>query len=199
MKVLFIQDVMGTAYAGDVKEVKPGFARNFLLPQKLAVRATADQMNRVKGLQSAASKRKVVAETDMKQMADKLSSTTITIIARAGRNDRLYGSITNAMVAEEISKVAGRPIDRRRLIMDPIRTLGSFSVPVKLFQGIEPKVKVSVVASGEAVEEPTAEEVLQSLEGEKAEKPGKPEKKKRPEAKAKAAEAPAEEEATAAS
>ena len=189
MKVLFIQDVMGTAYAGDVKEVKPGFARNFLLPQKLAVRATADQMNRVKGLQSAASKRKAAAETDMKQMGDKLSGTTITIKARAGRNDRLYGSITNAMVAEEISKVAGRPIDRRRLIMDPIRTLGIFTVPVKLFQGIEPKVKVAVVASGEAVEEPTAEEVLESLEGEK----------KKPEARAKTAEAPDEEKTTAAS
>jgi large subunit ribosomal protein L9 len=186
MKVLFLQDVMGTAYAGDIKEVKPGFARNFLLPQKLAVPATSDQMNRVKGLQAAASKRKEAAETDMKSLGDKLNGATITIQARAGRNDRLYGSITNANVAEEIGKLAGRAIDRRRLVMDPIRTLGTFTVPVKLFPGIEPKVKVAVVASGEAVEEPTAEEVIKSLEGEK----------KKPEAKAPEA---AEEKAAAAS
>jgi len=167
MKVLFLQDVVGTAYAGDIKDVKPGFARNFLLPQKLAVPATADQMNRVKGLQAAAAKRKDAAETDMKELGEKLNGATITIKARAGRNDRLYGSITNANVAEEVGKLAGRVIDRRRLVMDPIRTLGTYTVPVKLFPGIEPKVKVAVVASGEAAEEPTAEEVIQTLEGEK--------------------------------
>ena len=113
MKVLFIEDVQGTAYSGDIKEVKPGFARNYLLPKKLAVLATRDQMSRVSGLQASATKRRDATEVEMTALSEKLEGAVITIEGRAGRNDRLYGSITNIMVAEEISKVAGREIDRR--------------------------------------------------------------------------------------
>ncbi len=189
MKVLFIEDVMGTAYAGDVKVVKNGFARNYLLPKKLAVLATPDQMNRVKRLQSAASKRRDATEIDMKQVAQVLAGAVITIQARAGRNDRLYGSITNAMVAEEIAKLAGRAVDRRRIIMDPIRHLGSYQVPIKLHTGIEPKVTVVVTspgaAAGEGEPEATVEEVVEQIKAEEA---------KAPEAEAAAAEETAAEE-----
>ncbi|MBI3744231.1 MAG: 50S ribosomal protein L9 [Chloroflexi bacterium] len=172
MKVLFIEDVMGTAYAGDIKEVKPGFARNYLFPGKLAVAATPDQMSRVERLRSAAGKRRVAAESEMKGLADKLNGQVVRIEARAGRNNRLYGSITNVRVAEELSKLAGREIDRRRVIMDSFRLLGNYTVPVKLHPGIEPKVTVVVAApEGMApVEEPTAEEIVQEVEAEKAAK-----------------------------
>ena len=148
MKVLFLQDVAGTAYAGDIKEVKPGFARNFLLPKSLAVLASKDQMNRVEGLRSSASRRREATESEMTALSDKLSSTPIVLEARAGRNDRLYGAITSAVVAQEISKIAGRDIDRRRLVMEPIHQLGEYTVPVKLHQGIEPRVKVIVTVPG---------------------------------------------------
>ena len=148
MKVLFLQDVAGTAYAGDIKEVKPGFARNFLLPKSLAVLASKDQMNRVEGLRSSASRRREATESEMTALSDKLSSTPIVLEARAGRNDRLYGAITSAVVAQEISKIAGREIDRRRLVMEPIHQLGEYTVPVKLHQGIEPRVRVIVTVPG---------------------------------------------------
>ena len=169
MKVLFLQDVPGTAYAGDIKEVRPGFARNYLLPQSIAVPASKDQMNRVDGLRNAASRRREATEGEMTALAEKLTSTPITLLARAGRNDRLYGAITSAVVAEEISKIAGREIDRRRIVMSPFRQLGSYTVPVKLHQGIEPRVTVivaepgrdtagaRVVAMDEAAEEPEVE------------------------------------------
>lgn len=157
MKVLFLQDVMGTAYAGDIKDVKPGFARNFLLPQNLAVLATRDQMNRVEGLRKAASKRREATEADMHALAAKLEGAVITIEARAGRNNRLYGAITNTAVAEQISKLAEREIDRRRIVLNPIHQLGEYLVPVKLFQGIEPKVKVLVTAPGSQEGAPAAE------------------------------------------
>jgi large subunit ribosomal protein L9 len=192
MKVLFVEDVMGTAYAGDVKVVKDGFARNYLLPKKLAVLATPDQMNRVKRLQAAASKRREATEGEMKKVAQVLAGATITIEARAGRNDRLYGSITNVMVAEELAKLAGRAVDRRRIIMDPIRHLGSYQVPVKLHPGIEPKVTVVVtspgVVAGEGEPEATVEEVVEKIKAEEA----KPEEQP----KAEAAESPAAEEET---
>ena len=146
MKVLFVEDVPGTAYAGDIKEVKPGFARNYLLPRKLAVLATRDQMNRVDGLRNAAAKRRDATQAEMAALAEKLEGATVTLQGRAGRNDRLYGAITNLMVAHELSRLAGRDIDRRRVIMDPIRQLGNYEVPVKLHPGIEPRVKLMVVA-----------------------------------------------------
>ena len=168
MKILFIEDVPGTAYAGDIKDVKSGFARNYLLPKKLAVLATADQMNRVDRLRSAASKRRVVTEVEMKTISDSLEGVVITIEARSGRNNRLYGSITNAAVAEELGKLTGREIDRRKIIMDPIRQLGTYQIPIKLHQGVEPMVTVAVVSPGsqdeEAEPEPTVEEVVAAIE-----------------------------------
>jgi large subunit ribosomal protein L9 len=163
MKVLFVEDVLGTAYAGDVRDVKDGFARNYLLPKKLAVLATSDQMGRVERLRTAASKRRDATETEMTALAATLEGATITMEARAGRNDRLYGSITNAMVAEEISKVAGREIDRRRIGLQPVRQLGKYEIPVKLFPGIEPTVTLIVAAVGQTVEE---EELLEEALGE---------------------------------
>ena len=168
MKILFIEDVPGTAYAGDIKDVKSGFARNYLLPRKLAVLATADQMNRVNRLRSAASKRRDATEAEMKTVSDSLEGVVITIEARSGRNNRLYGSITNAAVAEELGKLTGREIDRRKIIMDPIRQLGTYQIPIKLHQGVEPMVTVAVVSPGsqdeEAEPEPTVEEVVAAIE-----------------------------------
>ncbi len=195
MKVLFVEDVLGTAFAGDIKEVKNGFARNFLLPQKLAVLATPDQMTRVDRLRSAASKRREATESELTTLAEKLEGVTIRMEARAGRNDRLYGSITNAMVAEEISKLAGREIDRRRIGLEPVRQLGSYRIPIKLFPGIEPTVTLLVAAVGQTEEEEALlEEALgepEAVEGSAEEPP--------PEASAEEPEpdAPADEEAEA--
>ncbi len=165
MKVLFVEDVPTVAYAGDIKEVKNGFARNYLLPKKMAVLATKDQMPRVERLRSGASKRREATETEMTGLAEKLKDVTVTIMARAGRNDRLYGSVTNAVVAQELSKLAGREIDRRKINLEPIRQLGTYQVSDKLHPGIEPRVTVVVAApTQEAAPEPTAEEVVAALE-----------------------------------
>ena len=167
MQVLFVEDVPGTAYAGDIKNVKNGFARNYLLPKKLAVLATPDQMNRVARLQAAASQRRDVAEKNMSAVAEKIAGAAITIEVRAGRNNRLYGSITNAMIAEELTEIAGQEIDRRLILTEPIRQLGSYDVPVKLGFGFEPTVNVRVAPIGGALdEEATAEEVVAELEAE---------------------------------
>ena len=167
MQVLFVEDVPGTAYAGDIKNVKNGFARNYLLPKKLAVLATPDQMNRVARLQAAASQRRDVAEKNMSAVAEKIAGAAITIEVRAGRNNRLYGSITNAMIAEHLTEIAGQEIDRRLILTEPIRQLGSYDVPVKLGFGFEPTVNVRVAPIGGALdEEATAEEVVAELEAE---------------------------------
>ena len=165
MQVLFVEDVPGTAYAGDIKNVKNGFGRNYLLPKRLAVLATPDQMNRVARLQSSASQRRDVAEKSMSAVAEKIAGATITIEVRAGRNNRLYGSITNTMIAEELNAIAGQEIDRRLVVTEPIRQLGTYEVPVKLGFGFEPTVTVRVVPIGGSLQqEATAEEVVAELE-----------------------------------
>lgn len=195
MQVLFVEDVPGTAYAGDIKNVKNGFARNYLLPKKLAVLATPDQMNRVARLQAAASQRRDVAEKNMSAVAEKIEGAAITIEVRAGRNNRLYGSITNAMIAEELTEVAGQEIDRRLILTEPIRQLGSYDVPVKLGFGFEPTVKVRVAPIGGALdEEATAEEVVAELEAEDAGEAASEDAPAEEAEEAPAEEAPAEEE-----
>ena len=165
MQVLFVEDVPGTAYAGDIKNVKNGFGRNYLLPKRLAVLATPDQMNRVARLQSAASQRRDSAEKSMSAVAEKIADASITIEVRAGRNNRLYGSITNTMIAEELNAIAGQEIDRRLVVTEPIRQLGTYEVPVKLGFGFEPTVTVRVVPIGGSLQqEATAEEVVAELE-----------------------------------
>ena len=165
MKVLFIEDVIGTAYAGDIKEVKNGFARNHLLPKNLAVAATPDQMNRVERLRRSAATRRDEHAREMSDLSGKIEGATVTIEARAGRNDRLYGSITNAVIAEEVSKLVGEEIDRRTIVTDPIRQLGSYQVPVKLGHGIEPTLTLVVTpVGGVREEEATAEEVVETIE-----------------------------------
>ena len=192
MQVLFVEDVPGTAYAGDIKNVKNGFARNYLLPKKLAVLATPDQMNRVARLQAAASQRRDIAEKNMSAVAEKIEGAAITIEVRAGRNNRLYGSITNAMIAEDLTEIAGQEIDRRLILTEPIRQLGSYEVPVKLGFGFEPTVKVRVAPIGGALdEEATAEEVVAELEAEDAEEAA--EEATAEEAEEAAEEVPAEE------
>ena len=195
MQVLFVEDVPGTAYAGDIKNVKNGFARNYLLPKKLAVLATPDQMNRVARLQAAASQRRDIAEKSMSAVAEKIEGAAITIEVRAGRNNRLYGSITNTMIAEELTEVAGQEIDRRLILTEPIRQLGSYDVPVKLGFGFEPTVSVRVVPIGGALdEEATAEEVVAELEAEdEAEADAEDAPAEKAEGAAEEEEAPAEE------
>ncbi len=147
MKVLFLKDVPNVARAGDIKEVSDGYATNFLLPKKLAERATADVQNRFESQKKAEAKRQAEVEGEMKALAAKLSGRVFTLKAKTGGGEKLYGSITNADIAQEISRVLGEEIDKRKVeLTEAIRALGTYEVPVKLYKDITPKVKVKVVA-----------------------------------------------------
>ncbi len=149
MKVVLLEDVPGTASAGDVKEVKAGFARNYLFLQHLAAPASAEQLNRVEALKKSAARKRAKTEAENKELAAKLESLTVTLKAKAGTNEKLFGSITVMQVAEAVSQAINYEIDRHKLVMsEPIRNLGTYSIPVKLFTGIETKVTVIVQAEG---------------------------------------------------
>jgi large subunit ribosomal protein L9 len=150
MKVLFLEDVRPTARAGEIKEVKNGFARNYLIPKKLAVLATKHEVERAEGLRKDAESRRRKEAADWRDVVDGIKEKTLTVIVRTGPTGRLYGSVTPAMIATEIEAAAGREIDRRGIrIPAPIRTTGKFGIPVQFADG--------VVATLDVIIEPDAD------------------------------------------
>ena len=151
MKIILLQDVENLGKAGDLKDVADGYARNYLLPQRLAAGATpaliANRKQRI-----AAEQRKLEKQAEAnRQQAERLGEVSLTFKARVGREGRLYGSITSQDIAAGLRDAEGIAIDRRMIdLPNPIRTLGTYTVPIKIAQKLEPKITVNVVADSEA-------------------------------------------------
>ena len=151
MKVILLQDVEGLGKAGDLKEVANGYARNYLLPGQFAAAATPALLENHKQ-RIASQQRKVekLAESN-RQQAERLSQVSLTFKARVGRQGRLYGSITSQDIASGLREVEGITVDRRVIdLPNPIRTIGTYQIPVKIAQKIEPKITVNVVDEADA-------------------------------------------------
>ena len=149
MKVVFLEDVAGVARGGDVKEVKNGFARNYLIPKSLAVPATHNALQGVERLAREADVTRVKRLEDMKALAAQLNGFQVNIDMRAGSGGRLYGSVTNVMIAEALAELTDREIDRRIIeIEEPIRRMGNFEVNVRLDAEVEAKINVLVYPTG---------------------------------------------------
>jgi len=162
MKVVFLQDVPHVAQAGQIKEVADGYARNYLLPRKLAALA---QPQAVSQIETRTKKMEAHLTAELQEMATRIEGKEVNLKAKAGAKEKLYGSITSADIAAELQKVTGVEIDKRKIeLEEPIRQLGSYEVAVKLGRDISPKIKVTV----------TEEE---ATEGEKAPKKEKKAKK----------------------
>ena len=160
MRVVFLQDVAGVAQGGDVKEVKNGFARNYLIPKNFAVPATHNELQRVKQYAEQAERARLRLLQDMRELSETLNGTRIDVEMRAGASGQLYGSVTNAIIADKLSDMADREIDRRGIeIGEPIRQLGTFNVNVRLHPEVQAQIDVLVYPTGT-----TAEAWLQSLE-----------------------------------
>ena len=170
MRVVFLEDVTGVAQGGEVKEVKPGFARNYLIPKRLATPVTTDALQRVKRLKRQAEETRVKVLTDMRALSEQMSGTRVNVEMRTGASGRLYGSVTNAIVAAELSKMTGREIDRRTIELgDSIREVGTYDVRLRLHADVEANISLLVHPMGT---DPA--EFLASLE-EKAEAVGEEE------------------------
>ena len=159
MRVVFIEDVEGVALGGEVKEVKNGFARNYLIPKNLAAPATHNNLQRIHKLTKDAAVSRAHRLDEMQTLATSLDGSEITIEMRAGANNRLYGSVTGTMVADALSEEKGIPIERRLVQLDdPIREVGSYDVPLRLFADVNASIKVTVYATGTDPFEMVAEE-----------------------------------------
>jgi large subunit ribosomal protein L9 len=146
MKIILLQDIEGLGKAGDLKEVANGYARNYLLPRRMAAGATPSLVaNRSQRI--AAEQRKLEKQTELnRQLAERLTQITLTFKAKVGRQGRLYGSITSQDVASALRDAEGITIDRRVIdLSEPIRSLGTFSVPVKVATNQESKLTINVI------------------------------------------------------
>ncbi len=156
MKVILQENVEGLGYLGDVLTVAKGYARNYLLPRKKAVVAEERQVKQLQHVkrqtdQKAKKELEVLGET-----GKKLSKISLTFEVQTGKDDKLFGSITSKDVAEKLA-AQGVEVDRRKIqLPQPLKELGTFSVPVKLHRDVVPKISVTLVKKGG--EEPTSEE-----------------------------------------
>ena len=145
MKVVLLADVKGQGKKNDIIEVSDGYARNFLLPRKLAVIADNKILNEIKGKEAAA-KHKIEVETEeAKALASKLDSILVKIPASSGADGRLYGSITTKEIAERLLKDYNITVDKRKIqLSDPIRAYGKYDLTVKLYGEISGNIHVLV-------------------------------------------------------
>ena len=145
MKVLLVQDVDKLGSAGEVKEVSGGYGRNYLMPKGFAVLATRGQVKQAEERLALQRKRSDAARKDAESLAARINGQTLRFTARVGELDRLYGSITNADIAEKILSQTRVEIDRRKIDLDEsIKRIGIYPIKIRLMAGLEPIVNVVV-------------------------------------------------------
>jgi large subunit ribosomal protein L9 len=146
MKVFLKEDVKSLGKIGEVVTVSDGYARNFLLPKKLAVEANTKNIKEFEHHKRVLQERAAKLRAEFKTLAEKLSALSLTIKAKAGEEEKLFGSVTNMDIAEAL-KEAGHDIDKKKIVLDePIKRLGEYTVEVKIDAEISAQVKVNVVA-----------------------------------------------------
>ena len=145
VQVVLTGDLPNVGDSGELVRVRPGFARNFLIPRGLAAMATRDNVRRVaheKGVALIRSKKALIAAGEL---AEKMSGTRLALSAPVGEGNKLYGSITSRDIEEALAK-RGFVVDRRKIVMEPIKELGSHKVSVKIAAGVDAEVTVDVLA-----------------------------------------------------
>ena len=146
MKVIYLQDVKGSGKKGEVKNVADGYARNFLIGKGLAVEATPENLNKLKGQQDSAQHKIDMDDQAAKEAAAKLKGQKIIIKAKAGSNDRLFGSVTSGNVADALNEQLGIKVDKKKITLSTdIKNFGSYTASIKLYNGISETIDVEVV------------------------------------------------------
>lgn len=146
MKVILLQDVKGQGKKGEVIEVNEGYARNFLIKKGLAEAATASKLNDISQKKAAADFHKAEEVKATRAMAAELKGKSFTVKIKAGQNGKVFGSVTGADIAEAM-QACGYAVDKRKVVLpQPIKTLGTYDIELKLMEGIATKIVASVEA-----------------------------------------------------
>jgi large subunit ribosomal protein L9 len=149
MEVILKEDVPKLGSRGEVVKVAEGYGRNFLLPRKLAIEATQANRAVIDQMKAAAARRAEREKADAESVAKRLEGVTVTFRRRSGEHDQLFGSVTGADIATELEK-QGHTVDRRKIhLHEPLKTLGDFTVPIRLHKDISSHVKVVIEKEAE--------------------------------------------------
>ena len=145
MKVILTQDVKGKGKKGQMIEVSDGYARNFMLPKKMAIEATADAINTMKKTDKATQERIAREKAEALELSNKLRQMTLTVTCRGGGNGRLFGSVTSQEIADALAKTSGIKLDKRKLVVaDTIKNVGTYTVTCKLGYEITAPLTVKI-------------------------------------------------------
>lgn len=145
MKVILLKDVKGIGQEGDIKQVADGHARNYLLPNQLAVEANSGNMTKLAQVQKSAEKKQDKIKQEAENLSKKLTKEPLQVQAKAGEGGKLFGAVTNKQIAEEL-KHKNVKVDKRKIVMaEPIRTLGITEVPIKLHPEVTAHLRVEVI------------------------------------------------------
>jgi large subunit ribosomal protein L9 len=150
MEVILKQDVEALGHQGDVVKVADGYGRNYLLPKKLAIEATAANKAVIDQMKAAAVRRVAREKSDAESLAKQFEGVTVTFTRRSGENNQLFGSVTTSDIAAELES-KGFKLDRRKLALsEPIKTTGDFHVAVRLHRDVTVQIPVHVAKEAEA-------------------------------------------------
>ena len=146
MKGILTQDVKKIGKKGEIINASDGYAKNFLFPQKLAVPADAQNLNELKAKQASEKHKKELETEEAKKIAEQIKQIKITIKAKIGENQKLFGSITSKEIAEQIEKQIKIKIDKKKITLkDPIKTIGEYPIEIKLYEGVSLKTTVQII------------------------------------------------------
>jgi large subunit ribosomal protein L9 len=144
MQIILQEDVEKLGTRGQVVDVAEGYARNFLLPRKLALEASAGNMKRLEKMRATFAKKEATEKGDAQKLAELLAGVSLELTRKAGENDQLFGSVTSADISEALA-AKGFNVEKRKItLLDPIKVVGDFEIPVKLHREIAANVKLSV-------------------------------------------------------
>ena len=145
MKVILLQDIKGKGKKGQMLEVSDGYARNYMLPRKLAVEATADAVNTMRMNDKAAAEKAAKERAEALETSKKLKELTLVVKAKGGGAGRLFGSVTNQEIADALAKNAGIKLDKRKIVIaDAIKSVGTYTVTCKLGYEITAPLTVKI-------------------------------------------------------
>ena len=168
MKVMLLEDVYKLGRAGEIKKVAPGYARNFLMPQGLAVLATTGAIKQAGRIQNEGDIKRAKVNQELGGVAEQLEGKRFTFAAKASETRRLYGSINTQMIAEAVSEVIGVTVEAKQIESQPLRMIGRHNVAVRLTVDLIPEIEIIVHREGETPESALEEEEQEAIMAEEA-------------------------------
>ncbi len=141
--VVLTEDLSNIGKSGELVRVRPGYARNYLIPRGLAISATAENVSRIEHEKKVVEARNAKLKSEAEQLAQKLASVKLTIERPVGEGDRLYGSVTSRDIEEALA-AQGYSVDRRRIAVEPLKTLGTYPVTIRLATAVSATIEVTV-------------------------------------------------------